>query len=135
MWAMVRQLVSFHTTSARARASACAASSLTWPPPSFGSSHTTQLSSPFGNHLKPRAVAALLTTPLDVAKTRMMTQHVDSLGNARQEYTSVRQILRSVYVTEGFAALFAGVLPRVLWISIGGFMFFGAYESSHWALI
>lgn len=27
-------------------------------------------------------------------------------------------------------ALWSGIQPRVMWISIGGFVFFGAYETS-----
>lgn len=30
-----------------------------------------------------------------------------------------------------FRVFFAGVQPRVMWISIGGFVFFGAYEQVH----
>ncbi len=29
-----------------------------------------------------------------------------------------------------FRVFFAGVQPRVMWISIGGFVFFGAYEQA-----
>ncbi|CAM9473608.1 unnamed protein product, partial [Chrysoparadoxa australica] len=31
---------------------------------------------------------------------------------------------------EGAAALFRGFTPRVAWIGIGGFVYFGAYEGS-----
>ena len=34
-----------------------------------------------------------------------------------------------------FIRLFAGIVPRVTWISIGGFIFFGAYEKSKEILI
>ena len=37
----------------------------------------------------------------------------------------------SIYRTEGLSALFAGVVPRTLWISAGGAVFLGAYE---WAV-
>ena len=32
------------------------------------------------------------------------------------------------YIEEGVATLFSGIGPRVAWISIGGFIFFGTYE-------
>jgi solute carrier family 25 (mitochondrial S-adenosylmethionine transporter), member 26 len=36
--------------------------------------------------------------------------------------------LKSLYAEGGIRVLFSGVQPRVMWISIGGFVFFGAYE-------
>jgi solute carrier family 25 S-adenosylmethionine transporter 26 len=33
-----------------------------------------------------------------------------------------------IYRREGVSALFAGVVPRTLWISAGGAVFLGAYE-------
>ncbi|KAG8214406.1 hypothetical protein J3R82DRAFT_9402 [Butyriboletus roseoflavus] len=36
--------------------------------------------------------------------------------------------LRQIYTAEGPKALFAGVVPRTLWISAGGAVFLGAYE-------
>lgn len=35
-----------------------------------------------------------------------------------------------VYTEEGWQRLFSGVKPRTMWISIGGFVFFGAYETA-----
>ena len=71
------------------------------------------------------AFAAFVTTPLDVAKTRMM------LGKDRDGvlYKDTLSTLLRVR-REGLAALFAGVAPRVTWIGIGGFVFFGAYEAT-----
>jgi len=31
---------------------------------------------------------------------------------------------------EGVAKLFSGIQPRVMWISLGGFIFFGCYEKT-----
>jgi solute carrier family 25 (mitochondrial S-adenosylmethionine transporter), member 26 len=72
------------------------------------------------------AVAAALTTPLDVLKTRHM------LGFDRNgvPYTGLLHVLRSTLQTEGQAALWKGIQPRVMWITLGGFVFFGAYEES-----
>lgn len=36
--------------------------------------------------------------------------------------------LFDIYRTEGLRSLFAGVIPRTLWISAGGAVFLGAYE-------
>mmetsp|Transcript_7596 Transcript_7596/g.12286 ORF Transcript_7596/g.12286 Transcript_7596/m.12286 type:complete len:272 (-) Transcript_7596:1707-2522(-) len=72
------------------------------------------------------AVAAALTTPLDVVKTRLMLG-ADSKG---VPYTSMSSTFQRVASEEGVATLFSGVGPRVMWIGIGGFVFFGAYEKS-----
>lgn len=68
--------------------------------------------------------AAGVTTPLDVIKTRLM------LGADRDGklYTSAADVVRRVWQTEGASTFFSGIQPRVMWISIGGFVFFGAYE-------
>ena len=71
-------------------------------------------------------IAGALTTPLDVLKTRLMLG-VDQHGH---QYRNVRDVLKRLMADEGVGALWNGIQPRVFWISIGGFVFFGAYESS-----
>lgn len=73
-------------------------------------------------------VAAALTTPLDVLKTRVM---LDMRDPSKQSMPSLPARLKQIYVSEGLKALFAGVLPRTLWISAGGAVFLGVYE---WAV-
>lgn len=83
--------------------------------------------------------AALVTTPLDVLKTRMMLsrKHLDTApsqgapGSHHQsrEAQMVRQILRELVAKEGYGALMKGWAPRMLWISIGGAVFLGAYDA------
>ena len=68
--------------------------------------------------------AAGLTTPLDVVKTRLMLG-ADKEGKV---YTSAVDVVRRIWTTEGAATFLSGVQPRVMWISIGGFVFFGVYE-------
>jgi solute carrier family 25 S-adenosylmethionine transporter 26 len=72
------------------------------------------------------AVAGAVTTPLDVLKTRLM------LGADHEgiPYKNVRDVWQRTLATEGRSALWHGVQPRVFWISLGGFLFFGAYESA-----
>lgn len=65
------------------------------------------------------AIAAALTTPLDVLKTRMM------LARQREDALSMtRRILRE----EGSRVFFSGIGPRTMWISIGGAVFLGSYQ-------
>jgi len=73
-------------------------------------------------------VAAALTTPLDVLKTRVM---LDLRDPTKQKLPGLSVRFRQIYVTEGVQALFAGVVPRTLWISAGGAVFLGVYE---WAV-
>lgn len=70
-------------------------------------------------------IAAGLTTPLDVVKTRLM------LGSDKNgvPYKGGRDVVQRLINEEGSAVLLSGIQPRVMWISIGGFVFFGAYES------
>ncbi|KAJ3558961.1 hypothetical protein NM688_g628 [Phlebia brevispora] len=74
------------------------------------------------------AFAAAATTPLDVLKTRVM---LDMRNATEHELPSVLTRARQIYVNEGPRALFAGVVPRTLWISAGGAVFLGVYE---WAV-
>lgn len=86
------------------------------------------------------ACAAAVTTPLDVVKTRLMTQGAVETGAAGSEaaagaakvaeehYKGVVDTLTKVYRKEGAAALFSGVKQRVAWIGFGGAIFIGTFE-------
>ena len=71
------------------------------------------------------AVAAGVTTPLDVLKTRMMLA---------KEKQAMIPLLVSILNASGPRALFAGLGPRVLWISAGGAIFLGSYQWAYNAL-
>ncbi|KUI62828.1 hypothetical protein VP1G_09961 [Cytospora mali] len=64
-------------------------------------------------------VAAAVTTPLDVIKTRVM------LSSERKR---VWDIVSSIVRQHGVRPFFAGIGPRVMWISIGGAVFLGSYQ-------
>ena len=68
--------------------------------------------------------AAFITTPLDVMKTRIML----SADLPKSQRYGVVQTFRRLTQQEGYLRLFAGALPRTLWISIGGAIWFGAFE-------
>ncbi|KAF9066437.1 mitochondrial carrier domain-containing protein [Rhodocollybia butyracea] len=68
--------------------------------------------------------AAAVTTPLDVLKTRIMLD----MRDPKRSSPSLLTRFRTIYVEEGMKALFAGVVPRTLWISAGGAVFLGVYE-------
>ena len=65
------------------------------------------------------AVAAGVTTPLDVLKTRMM------LAKDKQK---MLPLLSQILKQNGPRAFLAGIGPRVAWISIGGAVFLGSYQ-------
>ncbi|KAI1461012.1 mitochondrial carrier [Annulohypoxylon moriforme] len=68
------------------------------------------------------AVAAGVTTPLDVLKTRVM------LSKEREKvFTVLTDLLRN----HGVRPFFSGIGPRVMWISAGGAIFLGSYQ---WAV-
>ncbi|XP_048131625.1 S-adenosylmethionine carrier 1, chloroplastic/mitochondrial-like isoform X2 [Rhodamnia argentea] len=70
------------------------------------------------------ALTGAITTPLDVIKTRLMTQ-----GPANQ-YRGIFNCVQTIVREEGPSALLKGIEPRVLWIGIGGSIFFGVLEST-----
>ncbi|GAA6002881.1 uncharacterized protein JCM10292_001353 [Rhodotorula paludigena] len=78
-------------------------------------------------------VAAGLTTPLDVCKTRIMLASSSS-GAGSGARPGIGETLRAIYVHEGARALFSGWVPRVVWISAGGAVFLGVYEGAKKAL-
>ena len=73
------------------------------------------------------AVAAAATTPLDVAKTRIM---LSERGSEMARRASAVYALRYVWGERGLKGLFAGILPRTCLISFGGAIFFGVYEEA-----
>ena len=72
-------------------------------------------------------LAAAATTPLDVIKTRLMLGS-DKLGVAYD--SGILNCAQRILSHEGPSAFFAGLSARVFWISLGGFVFFGAYDAS-----
>ncbi|KAF3104241.1 S-adenosylmethionine transporter [Orbilia oligospora] len=70
-------------------------------------------------------VAAAVTTPLDVMKTRMMLA---------EKSISMASMFRKIVAEEGARTLLSGIGPRVMWISAGGAVFLGAYTGAANAL-
>ncbi|MCJ1245552.1 S-adenosylmethionine transporter [Trapelia coarctata] len=65
------------------------------------------------------AVAAGVTTPLDVLKTRMMLA---------RDRTRMVVLAGEIVRESGVGAFFKGIGPRVVWISAGGAVFLGSYQ-------
>jgi len=67
------------------------------------------------------SISSFLTTPIDVAKTKLMTQRDNY-------YKNLFDCLNKVAREEGFASLFKAVHLRVFNITFGGVVFFSSYE-------
>lgn len=67
------------------------------------------------------SVAGSLTTPLDVLKTRIML--------AERGESSILAVLKNILRNDGVQGLFRGILPRTMWISLGGAIFLGGYSA------
>lgn len=68
------------------------------------------------------AITGAVTTPLDVIKTRLMTQ------GTKGHYKGLSDCVVKIVQEEGPAAFLKGIGPRVMWIGIGGSIFFGVLE-------
>lgn len=73
------------------------------------------------------AVASALTTPLDVAKTRIQLADLELPNTTKTKKTTPCQIWKALYRKKGVAGVFGGFVPRVMWTTIGGFIWFGTY--------
>jgi solute carrier family 25 S-adenosylmethionine transporter 26 len=76
-------------------------------------------------------VAAGLTTPLDVLKTRVMLARREEEGGSGQHKSNrirVKAIAQRIIQEEGMGAFFRGIGPRVTAISLGGAIFLGSYQ-------
>eukprot|EP00123_Amoebidium_parasiticum_P005544 comp16715_c0_seq1/m.14990 comp16715_c0_seq1/g.14990 ORF comp16715_c0_seq1/g.14990 comp16715_c0_seq1/m.14990 type:complete len:280 (-) comp16715_c0_seq1:41-880(-) len=75
--------------------------------------------------------AGAITTPLDVVKTRIMLAK-DIHG---REYGGIFDTFSRILKEEGWRRLYSGIVPRTMWISVGGCVFFGVIESAKKALM
>lgn len=79
-------------------------------------------------------LTGFLTTPLDLAKTRLMTQSMGSPGVAK-EYSGIVDCLVKVAKTEGLPGLFKGSAARVIWLVPFTALYFGVHESTKRVLL
>lgn len=76
--------------------------------------------------------SAAVTTPLDVAKTRItLNEKKQTLAQKWKIYNTLKEVVKE----KGYTGLFSGITPRVTMISFGGFIFFGVYEQARKILL
>ena len=76
-------------------------------------------------------IAQVLTTPLDVIRTRIMTDDsltIDGGANQAKKYSSVKDTLDKIIEEEGIEKLFSGSIPRFVRAFVSGAAQFGSYE-------
>uniref|UniRef100_A0A5K3F7M8 S-adenosylmethionine mitochondrial carrier protein n=1 Tax=Mesocestoides corti TaxID=53468 RepID=A0A5K3F7M8_MESCO len=69
------------------------------------------------------ACAGGVTTPLDVIKTRIMLAEKGAFATS-----NVLTVMRLVYSEAGIRGLFAGIVPRMSLLAVGGSIFLGLYD-------
>lgn len=75
------------------------------------------------------AIAALFTTPLDVAKTHMQVELGESGSKRSLGAGSFVSVMRKVVAEHGYAGLFAGLTPRVAKITPACAIMITSYEA------
>ncbi|QIW99303.1 hypothetical protein AMS68_004821 [Peltaster fructicola] len=72
-------------------------------------------------------VAALITYPHEVVRTRLRQAPVDASG--RVKYTGLWSCFKTVFREEGVAALYGGLVPHMLRVVPSAAIMFGVYEA------
>lgn len=73
------------------------------------------------------ALAALLTTPLDVVKTQLQCQGI--CGCDRYSSGSIRDVLRTIVKKDGYSGLMRGWIPRMLFHAPAAAICWSTYEA------
>ncbi|XP_061604212.1 probable mitochondrial glutathione transporter SLC25A39 isoform X1 [Phyllopteryx taeniolatus] len=76
------------------------------------------------------AIAAILTLPFDVVKTRRQIQlgEMDTLGTPLKKTASTWRIMRDIWSEVGYRGLFAGFMPRVIKVAPACAIMISTYE-------
>ena len=76
------------------------------------------------------STSGFLTTPLDVLKTRRMTFQSTGDSTGKNKQMSIEAEIGAIIADEGVSGLFKGATMRMMYLTIGGFAFFGVYENA-----
>ena len=73
-------------------------------------------------------VAAVLTLPFDVVKTHRQIELGEMEALTRPQPTSTFSLLKTLYQSNGYRALFAGAVPRIVKVAPGCAIMISSYE-------
>ncbi|KAG7251772.1 hypothetical protein CRUP_035682 [Coryphaenoides rupestris] len=92
--------------------------------------HLTNFSISFAAGAISGSVAAILTLPFDVVKTRRQIQlgEMETLGVPLARTSSTWHILKDIWTESGHRGLFAGFLPRVIKVAPACAIMISSYE-------
>ncbi|KAK3318047.1 mitochondrial carrier domain-containing protein [Apodospora peruviana] len=87
------------------------------------------------------ALAAIITTPADVVKTRIMLSAGDSpappgsgSGPVDKREKSGLDVAKTIFREKGLRGLFRGALLRASWTALGSGLYLGSYEAAKFSL-
>lgn len=85
------------------------------------------------------AITSIVTEPLDVARTRLMTQRALSTNSAQLAgktiYKGWLNCLQTIAKEEGALALWKGGNLRLLWVGVGSALWFSTYEAAKRSIV
>ncbi|KAI9224137.1 mitochondrial carrier domain-containing protein [Blastocladiella britannica] len=74
--------------------------------------------------------SALFFLPADMISQRLQTQPHFSFFHQEHQYKGARDVIRSIYRTDGITGYYRGLIPHLLAYAPSGFMYWGVYEAS-----
>eukprot|EP00737_Agarophyton_chilense_P004613 gb/GEZJ01005951.1/.p1 GENE.gb/GEZJ01005951.1/~~gb/GEZJ01005951.1/.p1 ORF type:complete len:230 (+),score=20.03 gb/GEZJ01005951.1/:615-1304(+) len=74
-------------------------------------------------------ITSVITEPLDVIKTRLMTQRMKGIRPGITMYHGWLHCMRTIVREEGSLALWKGTLPRLVWVGASSAIWYGTYQA------
>ncbi|KAI0565201.1 Mitochondrial carrier [Gracilaria domingensis] len=74
-------------------------------------------------------ITSVITEPLDVIKTRLMTQRVKGVRPGLTMYRGWLHCMKTIVHEEGPLALWKGTLPRLVWVGASSAIWYGTYQA------
>ncbi|CDF38645.1 unnamed protein product [Chondrus crispus] len=80
-------------------------------------------------------ITSVLTEPLDVIKTRMMTQRLRTSSPGVTLYKGWVHCVQTIVKEEGSMALWKGTLPRLVWVGASSAIWYGTYQAARQSMM
>ncbi|XP_015920975.1 mitochondrial glutathione transporter SLC25A40 [Parasteatoda tepidariorum] len=74
------------------------------------------------------SIAALMTVPFDVIKTHRQIELGEASTHSRSHSTSTYNLMKTLYQSNGYKSLFAGIVPRLTKVAPGCAIMISSYE-------